>query len=69
VYLLSLTSAVRILAGPIRACAIVSLALVTVVAVFSEAFLLVPLAAALVALGARAVATRRARARARPHPA
>jgi amino acid efflux transporter len=69
VYLLSLASAVRILAGPIRACAIVSLALVTVVGVFSEAFLLVPLAAALAALGARAVATRRARARARPHPA
>ena len=37
VYLLSLASAVRILAGRIRACAIVSLALVAVVAVFSEA--------------------------------
>jgi len=69
VYLLSLASAVRILAGRTRVCAIVSVALVTVVAVFSEAFLLVPLAAALAALGARAVASRRARARARPHPA
>ena len=55
VYLLSLASAVRILAGRIRACAIVSLALVAVVAVFSEAFLLVPLAAALLALGLRRV--------------
>ena len=69
VYLLSLVSAVRILAGPIRVAAIVSLALVAVVAVFSEAFLLVPLAAALVALGVRAAARRRGRARARPHPA
>ncbi len=69
VYLLSLASAVRILAGPIRVCAVVSLALVSVVAVFSEAFLLVPFAAALVALGVRGAARRRARARARPHPA
>ena len=53
VYLLSLASAVRILAGRIRAAAIVSLALVAVVAVLSSAFLLVPAAAALVALGAR----------------
>ena len=69
VYLLSLTSAVRILAGRIRVAAMVSLALVAVVAVFSEAFLLVPLAAALLALGARVASRRRARARARPHPA
>src|SRR4051812_25754375 len=69
VYLLSLMSAVRILAGRIRFAAIVSLVLVIVVALFSEAFLLVPLTAALVALTARAASRRRARARARPHPA
>src|SRR3954468_2139886 len=69
VYLLSLASAVRILAGRIRVAAMVSLALVAVVAIFSQAFLLVPLAAALVALGAYAASRRRARARARPHPA
>ena len=69
VYLLSLASAVRILAGAVRAAAIVSLGLVAVVAVFSQGFLLVPLAAALVALVARQAARRRARARARPHPA
>jgi amino acid efflux transporter len=69
VYLLSLTSAVRMLAGRIRVAAVVSLALVAVVAIFSEAFLLVPLAAALLALGARVASRRRARARARPHPA
>jgi amino acid efflux transporter len=62
VYVLSLASAVRILDGRIRLAAIVSLALVSVVAVFSEAFLLVPLGAALVALGARHTA----RARRRP---
>src|SRR3954452_20703247 len=69
VYLLSLTSAVRILPGRIRLAAMVSLALVAAVAIFSQAFLLVPLAAALVALGAYAASRRRARARARPHPA
>jgi amino acid efflux transporter len=69
VYLLSLASAVRILEGWTRAAAIVSLALVAVVAFFSQAFLLVPLAAALLALVARAASRRRARGRARPHPA
>jgi len=53
VYVLSLTSAVRILSGRTRAAAVVSLALVGVVAVFSSTFLLVPLAAAAVALTAR----------------
>jgi amino acid efflux transporter len=68
VYVLSLASAVRILSGRIRIAAVVSLALVSVVAVFSSVFLLVPIGAALVALGgARAAA--RARARARPRPA
>jgi amino acid transporter len=69
VYLASLASAVRILGGRIRVSAIVSLALVAVVALFSELFLLVPLGAALVALGARRVSRRRARERAQPHPA
>jgi amino acid efflux transporter len=69
VYLASLASAVRILGGRIRVAAIVSLALVAVVALFSELFLLVPLGAALVALGARRVSRRRARERAQPHPA
>ena len=53
VYVLSLASAVRILAGWTRVAAGVSLALVACVAVFSSTFLLVPLAAAAVALTAR----------------
>jgi amino acid efflux transporter len=69
VYLLSLASAVRILNGRIRLAALVSLALVTAVAVFSAGFLIVPLAAAAVALAARHGSRRRARARARPRPA
>jgi amino acid efflux transporter len=69
VYLLSLASAVRILHGRIRLAAMVSLALVAAVAVFSAGFLIVPLAAAAVALAARHGSRRRARARARPHPA
>src|SRR5580765_3557567 len=69
VYLVSLASAVRILSGPIRVAAIASLALVAIVALFSELFLLVPLGAALVALGARRVSRRRARERGQPHPA
>jgi amino acid efflux transporter len=68
VYLLSLASAVRILSGRIRIAALVSLALVAVVAVFSAGFLLVPLAAAAVALAAHHGSRRRARARARPRP-
>jgi amino acid efflux transporter len=69
VYLLSLASAVRILNGRIRLAALVSLALVAAVAVFSAGFLIVPLAAAAVALAARHGSRRRARARARPRPA
>jgi amino acid efflux transporter len=53
VYVLALASAVRILRGRIRAAAAVALALVTVVAVFSAGFLLVPAAATLVTLGLR----------------
>jgi amino acid efflux transporter len=53
VYLLSLASATRILSGRMRTAAIVSLALVGVVAVFSGTFLLVPLASAIVVLALR----------------
>jgi amino acid efflux transporter len=69
VYLLSLASAVRILNGRIRLAALVSLVLVGAVAVFSAGFLIVPLAAAAVALAARHGSRRRDRARARPRPA
>jgi len=53
VYVLALASAVRILRGRIRIAAAFALALVTVVAVFSSSFLLVPAAAALLSLGVR----------------
>jgi amino acid efflux transporter len=53
VYVLALASAVRILRGRIRMAAAVALALVTVVAVFSAKFLLVPAAAAVASLGLR----------------
>jgi amino acid efflux transporter len=60
VYLLALTSAVRMLSGRVRAAAIVALPLVCVVAVFSSSFLLVPTVAALLSLGFRHTAGRRA---------
>ena len=60
VYLLALTSAVRILAGLPRAAAVAALALSTVLAVFSALYLAVPAAAA-----AFAVLQTRARARRR----
>jgi amino acid efflux transporter len=53
VYLLALASAIRILGGRIRVAAAVALALMTVVAVFSASFLLVPAAAAVLSLGLR----------------
>jgi amino acid efflux transporter len=56
VYVLALASAVRILRGRIRAAASVALGLVTVVAVFSTGFLLVPATAAVVSLGLRRLA-------------
>jgi amino acid efflux transporter len=55
VYVLALASAVRMLTGRVRASAVVSLALVCVVAVFSSAFLLVPALAAVVCVLLRAV--------------
>src|SRR5439155_11364511 len=51
VYVLALASAVRILRGRDRVSAAVALALVTVVAVFSSWFALVPAAVAALALG------------------
>jgi amino acid efflux transporter len=53
VYVLALASAVRILSGTARACAAVALALTTVVAAFTSAYLLVPAGLALVALALR----------------
>jgi amino acid efflux transporter len=50
VYVLALASAVRILAGRLRVAAAAALVLVSVVAVFSSAYLLVPVAAALVSI-------------------
>jgi len=61
VYLLALGSATRILTGRTRLAAVVSVALTAAVAVFSAGFLLVPLAAAAITLGARHVAARRRR--------
>jgi len=55
VYLVSLASAVRILSGRVRLCAVVSLGLVAVVAVFSGVYLFVPVAAALVSVALRHV--------------
>ena len=53
VYVLALASAVRILDGRVRIAAAVALALVSIVAVFSSTFLLVPAAAAALSLGLR----------------
>jgi amino acid efflux transporter len=53
VYVLALASAVRMLAGRLRGTAVLALALICVVALFSSTFLLVPAVAALVALGLR----------------
>ena len=51
VYLLALTSAGRILDGPVRAAALLSLAATAVLAVFSEWFLVVPVGVAALSLG------------------
>jgi amino acid efflux transporter len=53
VYVIALASAVRVLDGRMRAAAVVALALVVVVAVFSSAYLLVPAGSAVVALWVR----------------
>jgi amino acid efflux transporter len=53
VYLLALASATRMLAGRLRAAALIALALVCAVAVFSSTYLLVPAAAAVVSLALR----------------
>ena len=64
VYLLALTSAVRILAGLPRAAAVAALALSTVLAVFSALYLAVPAAAAAFAVLQASARRRRRRARA-----
>jgi hypothetical protein len=58
VYVLALASAARISTGALRACALVSLALMAAVGVFSSWFLIVPAAAALLTLGLRYTAAR-----------
>jgi amino acid efflux transporter len=59
VYVLALASAARMLAGRLRATAILTLALICVVAVFSSTFLLVPAVAALVCLALRSTRAQR----------
>jgi amino acid efflux transporter len=66
VYVLALASAVRLLAGRLRAAAVAALALICVVAVFSSTFLLVPAVAAAASVGFRyAAGVKEAAARAR----
>jgi amino acid efflux transporter len=66
VYVLALASAVRLLAGRLRAAAVAALALICVVAVFSSTFLLVPAVAAAASVGYRyAAGVKEAAARAR----
>jgi amino acid efflux transporter len=60
VYVLALASAARILTGRLRAAALVALALISVVALFSAKFLLVPAFAALIAVAARSTVSQRA---------
>ena len=69
VYVLALASAVRMLTGILRAAAIVALASVLVVAGFSEAYLLVPAATALLVLALRRRAARRSGRRTSTSPA
>jgi amino acid efflux transporter len=59
VYVLALASAARMLAGRLRATAILALALICVVAAFSSTFLLVPAVAALVCLALRSTRAQR----------
>jgi amino acid efflux transporter len=66
VYVLALASAVRLLAGRLRAAAALSLTLVCVVAVFSSAYVAVPAGAALLVLGVRSAGARRSGRRRRP---
>ncbi len=65
VYVLALASAARMLAGRLRVAAVVALALVCVVAVFSSTFLLVPAVAAVASIGLRHAASQRAQRRRR----
>ena len=58
VYVLALASAVRISSGALRAAAVVALALICVVGVFSSWYLFVPAVAALLSIGFRHSAAR-----------
>jgi amino acid efflux transporter len=58
VYVLALASAVRISRGALRTAAVISLALICVVGVFSSWYLFVPAVAALLSIGFRHTATR-----------
>jgi hypothetical protein len=58
VYVLALASAVRISSGTLRAAAVVALALICVVGVFSSWYLLVPAVAALLSIGFRHITAR-----------
>jgi amino acid efflux transporter len=58
VYILALASAVRISSGALRAAAVIALALICVVGVFSSWYLFVPAVAALLSIGFRHTATR-----------
>jgi len=58
VYVLALASAVRISSGALRAAAVVALALICVVGVFSSWYLFVPAVAALLSIGFRHTAAR-----------
>jgi len=53
VYVVALLSAFRILDGAARACALVALAMMVVVGVFSAAYLVVPVVAAVVSIAVR----------------
>lgn len=69
VYLLALASATRLLEGHLRIAAASSFALVSVVAVFSSAYLLVPALAAALVLAVRSAGARSAGRRSGPSPA
>jgi hypothetical protein len=63
VYVLALASAVRISSGALRCAAVVALALICVVGVFSSWYLFVPAVAALLSIGFRHTAARHVRDR------
>jgi len=68
VYVFSLASAVRLLGGPLRSAATVSLLSICVVGIFSSVYLTVPAVTALLVLGLRRARARRSGRRRRPSP-